>query len=99
MREHHSRASADLDASNLGTRVRLRVEHQTLRRLPESGAILVAIRIHRTRLDAVARDVEAIRSLVASMESMQPAMRRYRSLEKVRRVAVEYLSDLVTLGE
>ncbi len=86
-------ASASLDASNAGTKVWLRVEHQTLQRLPESGAILFTIRIHRTRLDAVARDAEAARSLVASMQSMHPAMRRYKSLERVRGAVVEYLRE------
>ncbi len=91
--KYRSGASADLDASNAGIKVWLRVEHQTLQRLPESGAILFTIRIHRTRLDAVARDADAVRSLIASMESMHPAMRRYKSLERVRRAAVEYLLE------
>lgn len=91
-RKIQNRANPDLDASNAGRRIWLRVEHQTLQRLPESGAILFTIRIHRTRLDAVARDAEAAGMLVGGIESMHPAMRRYKSLEGVRSAAVEYLS-------
>jgi len=56
-----------------------------------SSAILFTIRVHRTRLDAVARDAAAARSLVDSMESMRPAMRRYKALDRVRGVSTAYL--------
>jgi len=90
-----NQASRDLNASNAGTEVWLRVEHQTLQRLPISAAILFTIRVHRTRLDAVARDAAAARSLVDSMESMRPAMRRYKALDRVRDVSVEYLRKTI----
>ena len=55
---------------NAGERLYLRVERQTLRRLPQSGAILFGIRVHSyqmaraitTRADAV-RLAEAVRAL------------------------------------
>jgi len=86
-----NRARRDLNESNAGTEVWLRVEHQTLQRLPMSGAILFTIRVHRTRLDAVAGDAEAARSLIGAMESMHPAMRRYKALDRVRGVSTAYL--------
>jgi hypothetical protein len=86
-----NRARRDLNASNVGTEVWLRVEHQTLQKLPISGAILFTIRVYRTRLDAVARDAEAARSLIGSMDSMNPAMRRYKALDRVREVSTGYL--------
>lgn len=55
---------------NAGQRLYLRVERQTLRRLPESGAVLFAIRVHSyplaqaiTTVDAAARLAEAVRAL------------------------------------
>ena len=88
-------ASADLDVSNAGEKVWLRVEHQTLQRLPETGAILFGIRIHRTRLDAVARQPDVARSLIRSIETMHPAMQLYKSLEMVRGAAIAYLRQAI----
>ena len=90
-----NRARPDLTVSNAGSEVWLRVEHQTLQRLRASGAILFTIRVHRTRLDAVARNIEAARSLVGGIESMHPAMRRYKALDRVRGVAVEFLREAI----
>ena len=57
-------------ADNAGERLYLRVERQTLRRLPLSGAVLFGIRVHSyplaraiTTSDAAARLAEAVRAL------------------------------------
>jgi hypothetical protein len=46
-------------------------------------------------LDAIAREAAAARSLVDSMESMRPAMQRYKALDRVRDVSVEYLRKTI----
>lgn len=86
-----TRPSAELDVSNAGEKIWLRVEHQTLQRLPETGAILFGIRIHRTRLDEVAREPAVARTLIGAIETMHPSMQRYKSLGMVREAAIEYL--------
>lgn len=80
-----------LDATNAGEKVWLRVEHQTLQRLPETGAILFTIRIHRSPLARVGAVREAATSLLGSLRTMEPAMRRYKSLEVVREAVEGYL--------
>lgn len=87
--------SPDLDASNAGEKIWLRVEHQTLQRLPESGAILFTIRIHRTRLDALAAAPDVAGRLVAAIETMHPEMQRYKSLAMVKEAAAEYLARAI----
>ena len=84
--------SAGLHAGNAGEHVWGWVEHPTLQRLPETGAILFGIRIHRTRLDAVARDSEMARAVLGAVETMPSAMQHYKSLGRVREAAVQYLS-------
>ncbi len=61
---------AAITPDNAGDRLHLRVERQTLRRLPESGAILFGIRVHSyplrraiTTQDAASRLAEAVRAL------------------------------------
>lgn len=85
-------------AENAGQRVWLRVETQTLQRLPETGAILFGIRIHRTRLDDVARDPEAARALLGAIATMDPAMQAYKSLALVGDAAVTYLGAQIRLA-
>jgi hypothetical protein len=53
------------------------------------------LRLLGLHLDATARDAAAARSLVDSMESMRPAMRRYKALDRVRDVSVEYLRKTI----
>jgi hypothetical protein len=90
----------DIDTANAGERVWLRVERQTLQRLPESGAILFGIRIHRARLDAVAREAEGARALLDAIATMHPAMQRYKSLLPIRDAVVAHLeSRLAASGE
>ena len=84
--------SADLTADNAGEKVWLRVEHQTLQRLPATGAILFSIRVHRTRLDAVAQNPDVADSLIRAIETMNPAMQHYKAIESVRGATVEYLT-------
>lgn len=91
IRRHHSESNVTLDASNAGQQVWLRVEHQTVQRLPETGAILFTIRIHRTRLDAVAREPDAALSLIGAIDTMHPKMQLYKSLGIVRSATLEYL--------
>jgi hypothetical protein len=83
--------SSDLDASNAGEKVWLRVEHQTLQRLPKTGAILFGIRVHRTRLDAIAKEREAASALMRAIETMDPEMQLYKSLGVVRSATNAYL--------
>jgi hypothetical protein len=90
-----SGANVALDASNAGQQVWLRVEHQTLQRLPRTGAILFTIRIHRTRLDAVSREPHVVRSLIGAIETMHPEMQRYKALSWVRSATLEYLQAAI----
>jgi dimethylamine monooxygenase subunit A len=47
----------------------LRVERQTLRRLPRTGAVLFTIRTYRHRLEDVARDPQRARDLAATLRT------------------------------
>jgi hypothetical protein len=64
-------------------RLWLRVEHQVLLALPQSGGIVFGIRIARHRLDAVARDPAAA-GLRQALETMPAAVAAYKRLEAIR---------------
>lgn len=82
---------ADIDADNAGDKVILRVERQTLRRLPQSGAIVFTIRIHRWPLSVLKSQPEAAARLRAAMASMPDAMRGYKSLAVFEEAAAAWL--------
>jgi len=94
-----SHRNPKLDRTNAGDQIWLRVEHQTLQRLPSSDSILFGIRIHRTPLRDVAEDVLASRTLIEAIDTMASAMQRYKSLGRVREVATSYLEDAIAEHE
>ncbi len=78
-------------ADNAGEALSLRVERQTLRRLPRTGAILFGIRVHVyplkdaiTTQDTAARLAEAIRALPESTSL-------YKSLPSIRAALLDWL--------
>jgi hypothetical protein len=66
-----------------GAELWLRVERQTIQRLPMTGAILFTIRTHITRLDAAIRTAETACELAAAIREMPLATQRYRDIAPV----------------
>ena len=67
-------------AANAGQMLWLRVERQTLRRLPETGAVLFGIRVHGYRLDAVIDTADRAENLAAAVRALPEETGRYKSL-------------------
>lgn len=84
----------DIDADNAGDKVWLRVERQTLRRLPETGAIIFTIRIHRWPLRRLAAEPAAAEAMIQSIESMPADMQQYKSMPAMKTAVLGYLRNL-----
>jgi hypothetical protein len=98
-RKLRSGRNVEIDDTNAGDEIWLRVEHQTLQTLPRSNAILFGIRVYRTKLCQVAEDPSASRTLIEAIETMDPAMQRYKSIERVRDSAIAYLTAAIAKCE
>jgi len=86
-------SNAGVTPGNAGDTLVLRVERQTFRRLPQSGAIVFGIRTHVTPLDRVtARPGEAAR-LREAILAFPPEMGRYKSLLPFRPALLAYLEQ------
>lgn len=72
--------SAGVTAENAGERLWLRVERQTLRRLPLTGAVVFAIRTIITRLDQAITPGQTARDLAAAIGDMPAATQRYKHI-------------------
>jgi dimethylamine monooxygenase subunit A len=71
----------------------LRVERQTLRRLPETGAILFTIRTYVHSLaDALPHQPDRER-LAAALEAIPDDVRAYKSLTEVAEEAIVWLRN------
>ena len=85
--------NASVTAENAGDALFARVERQTLRRLPLSGAVLFGIRVHvypLTRLVAGPRDAERIASAVRALPE---EIAQYKSLPPFRSALLAWLDD------
>jgi hypothetical protein len=69
----------------------LRVERQTLRRLPKCGDVLFTIRTYIRPLGEIARDADTARRLASAIENLPASMRDYRSLAHFADALVAWL--------
>jgi hypothetical protein len=79
-REPFERSIADQD---IGEELWLRVERQTLQRLPQSGSVLFTIRTHVNRLVSVLGTRKLVTDLASSIRSMSTATVEYRQMAHI----------------
>lgn len=91
----HGRTARDdtITAENAGERLWLRVERQTLRRLPKTGGILFTIRIHTNPLSEVAAEPDRAERMLAALRSMPSGMRGYKSMPVFGAAVERYLEN------
>ena len=82
-----------LTATNAGEKLWLRVEQQTLRRLPETAAIVFAIRTMITRLDRAIPSSARAHDLAAAIREMPPAMQAYKRLASLATPLLNWLDE------
>lgn len=85
--------NAEVTAANAGERVFLRVERQTLRRLPVSDAVLFGIRVHVYKLAAVIRTEPQALDLAIAVRALPEAIQHYKSLLPLRAAVLEWLEQ------
>ena len=83
--------AAAITPANAGEKLWLRVERQTLRRLPASGAVLFTIRTHVTQLREALRDAKSAQDLATAVRTMPDDVARYRSMSLFRAALSEWL--------
>lgn len=84
-------ANAAITADNAGEALYLRVERQTLRRLPASGAVLFGIRVHCYRLDRVIATPDLATRLAAAIRALPDSIVHYKSLRPIQSALLGWL--------
>lgn len=84
------------NSAKVGQSLWLRVERQTLRRLPRTGAILFTIRTYVTRLDQAIQSRAAAQDLAAAIRDMPPAMQDYKRIAPYAAALLPWLDKQAT---
>ena len=94
----HGRRDEDptITADNAGERLWLRIERQTLRRLPATGGVVFGIRIHTTQLAEAVAVPERASRLLSAVRSMPEGMRAYKSMPVFGAAVEAYLERRAT---
>ena len=80
-----------ISAEQAGAELWLRVERQTLRRLPRSGDVVFGIHTHVDPLEDAIDSPEAAQALAARIREMPDAMARYKSILPIRAPLLAWL--------
>jgi hypothetical protein len=86
--------TGEITADNAGEKVWLRIERQTLRRLPRTQAIVFTIRVHVRPLHSLTRCPEQAARLAATLRALPEPMRVYKSLPPFLAAVVTWLDRL-----
>ena len=89
----HRRGRVAIGPEEIGERLRLRVERQTLRRLPQSEAVVFGIRTYVYPLSQAIDGGESAAALLARLEEMPKVMRTYKNLIDVKPALTAYLKS------
>jgi hypothetical protein len=91
--------NAHVTAQNAGETLWLRMERQTLRRLPRSGDILFTIRVYLRPLHTLATRPEDAAALATTLRALPPTMQRYKSLAPFLDAVLAWLDQVVALSK
>ena len=89
----HRRERVTIQPDQVGEALWLRVERQTLRRLPGSKAVVFGIRTYVHPLAEAIDGAQAASALLARLKELPAAMRTYKNLIDVKPALVAYLKS------
>jgi len=91
LRPEHRGRPRPVSADDAGDRLWLRVERQTLRRLPRSGDVLFTIHTRLGPLAEALRTPAAVRALAARVRDLPEDLARYKSIAPIREPLLAWL--------
>ena len=89
----HREEPIAIGADAIGAELRLRVERQTLRRLPDTKAVVFGIRTYVTPLDQAIDSAEAADALTQRLHELPSPMQTYKNLARIRPALLAYLKQ------
>ncbi len=90
--KHRTEHDPSVTPENAGERLFLRVERQTMMRLPASAAVLFAVHVHSYPLARVLAVPGAAADLHAAVQALPDSLALYKSLPPIRGALLAYLA-------
>jgi hypothetical protein len=90
--KHRENVNTAITDENAGETLFLRVERQTLRRLPRSQAVLFTIRVHVYPLCLIAAQPAQVKALADAVRELPDEIGHYKSLGRFRGALLGYLA-------
>lgn len=81
------------DASAAGEGIWVRVERETLRRFPRTGAVLFTIRTHLSRVDELAENPDDLARLAEAVGALPPDVAAYKGTAPLTEPLLEWLLE------
>ena len=76
-------------------RLFLRVERQTIRKLPKYGSVLFTIRVHVDPIESILSDKHSLESLKMAVENLSEPMKEYKSINQFEKILLDWLEDKI----
>ncbi|MBK49435.1 MAG: hypothetical protein CL768_00130 [Chloroflexi bacterium] len=87
--------SKNIDSSNAGESLFLRVERQTVRKLPETLSVVFTIRVHVDPLCSIESDLSLIRDLKLALDNLSNNMKIYKSIDQIEGPLKKWLNKKI----
>ena len=73
----------------------LRVERQTIRKLPVYGTVLFTIRVYVDPIESILNDEHTLTSLKMAVENLPEPMKKYKSIDQLEKTLLLWLKDKI----
>ena len=73
----------------------LRVERQTIRKLPVYGTVLFTIRVYVDPIESILNDEHTLASLKMAVENLSGPMKKYKSIDQLEKTLLLWLKDKI----
>ncbi len=87
--------SKNINSSNAGESIFLRVERQTVRKLPETHAVVFTIRVHVDPLCSIENDLSLLRDLNFALDNLSKKMKVYKSIDQIESPLKDWLNNKI----
>ena len=73
----------------------LRVERQTIRKLPKYETVLFTIRVHVDPIESILNDKHSLKSLKMAVENLSGPMKEYKSINQFEKSLIDWLENKI----
>ena len=87
-----------LTPDNIGSRLYLRIERQTISRLPRSGCVLFGIHLYQNKLDDEQMDKQQAQNMQNVLLTTPKEMLDYKAITPFKEALLGYLQNIISVS-